>query len=195
MKIIIIGPMGSGKSTIAELLAQHYQIPYIDLDSLRKEYYTKMEGYHRNDEQQAAMDSNPLALHLYYEPFETKQVEQVLHDYPSGVFDYGGGHSIKNEPYFSTLQRLLRHEKLVFFLTYSKNKEETKQALAQREGSETWANVYRSLNDYFIDSNCNNLLAKYVLYRKQKSREQICKEMIQIIDKVMHLDKTNSLTK
>jgi shikimate kinase len=37
MKIVLVGYMGSGKSTLGNALSSHYQIPFIDLDQFIEE--------------------------------------------------------------------------------------------------------------------------------------------------------------
>lgn len=40
MKIYVIGPVGSGKSTLSKRLAKYYDIPYYELDSVIWEYHS-----------------------------------------------------------------------------------------------------------------------------------------------------------
>ena len=38
-EIILIGPVGAGKSTIAQLLSEVLKIPNVDLDHIAEKYY------------------------------------------------------------------------------------------------------------------------------------------------------------
>ena len=70
MKIILVGYMASGKSTIGILLARKFDIPFIDLDqyieakenlSIKKIFSTKGEIYFRKQESiylKEILDSN-----------------------------------------------------------------------------------------------------------------------------------------
>lgn len=181
--ILLIGPMGVGKTTISEALAKHYGMPLIDVDGLRKEYYAKMPGYSR-DEMHAIHVSGG-NLHAYFEPFETQQVEMLLELDEPAVFDFGGGHTVKSEGYFKRICAAFQPYENVVLLTISPDQEETIRDLhfAHREGIETQhLEQYNAMNRKFVESGCNEKLAKRVVYRKDKTIEQTLAEIIAWVD-------------
>jgi shikimate kinase len=181
--ILLIGPMGVGKSTIGEALARHYGLPLVALDDLRKELYAKMPGYSR-DEERSIYESNG-DLHTYYEPFETQQIEWVLDRDEPSVFDFGGGHTVKSEKYFQRILVSFAPYENVIFLTISPNNEKTIHELhfESREGIDSRIlNQYNLLNRTIIDSECNAKLAKHVVYRNEKTVDETLIEIINWID-------------
>jgi len=181
--ILLIGPMGVGKSTIGEALARHYGLPLVELDDLRKELYAKMPGYSR-DEERAIYESNG-DLHAYYEPFETQQIEWVLEREEPSVFDFGGGHTIKTDMYFQRILVSFEPYRNVIFLSVSPNNEKTIAELhfETREGIDSRIlDQYNLLNRKIIESECNARLAKYVVYRDGKTVEETLMEIINWID-------------
>ncbi|MHC1734126.1 MAG: shikimate kinase [Erysipelotrichaceae bacterium] len=181
--ILLIGPMGIGKTTISEALAKHYGLPLVDVDDLRKEYYAKMPGYSR-DEMHAIYASGG-DLHAYFEPFETQQVEMLLELDEPAVFDFGGGHTVKSEGYFKRIFAAFQPYENVVLLTISPDLEETIRDLHfdHREGIETQhLEQYNAMNRKFVESGCNEKLAKRVVYRTGKTVEQTLAEIIAWVD-------------
>lgn len=181
--ILLIGPMGVGKTTISEALAKHYGLPLVDLDELRKEYYAKMPEYSRA-KSRAIFESGG-DLHAYFEPFETQQVEMLLELDKPAVFDFGGGHTVKSEGYFKRICEAFQSYENVVLLTISPNHEETIRELYfdHREGIETQhLKHYNAMNRKFVESGCNEKLAKHVVYRTGKTVEQTLAEIIAWVD-------------
>ncbi|HBZ40576.1 MAG: hypothetical protein A2Y20_07800 [Firmicutes bacterium GWF2_51_9] len=187
--ILLIGPMGVGKTTISEALALHYGLPLVDVDELRKEYYAKMPGYSR--EEMHAIYASGGDLHAYFEPFETQQVEMLLELEEPAVFDFGGGHTIKSEGYFKRIYDAFLPYENVVLLAISPNLEETIEDLhfAHREGIDTQhLEPYNAMNRKFIESGCNEKLAKIVVYRKGKTVEQTLDEIIAWVDQGKNIE-------
>ena len=66
--IILIGPMGVGKSTVAQALAQRLQLPQCPLDQMAHYYYFK-EGYDINQAKELEANEGFLAFVQHCQPF------------------------------------------------------------------------------------------------------------------------------
>jgi adenylylsulfate kinase-like enzyme len=67
--IILIGPMGAGKSTIARMIAQTLGIEHIELDNLRWGYYHEI-GYDEAHAQKRQSEEGFLSMYHYWKPFK-----------------------------------------------------------------------------------------------------------------------------
>ncbi len=86
--IILIGPVGVGKSTISDALVNVLGMPQISMDDMRKIYYPR---YGFNKEQSDKLLKQDLKLWLMYQKqFEIKMVEEVLGKLTEpAVIDFG----------------------------------------------------------------------------------------------------------
>ena len=136
MKIILVGYMASGKSTIGKLISEALQIPFYDLDDLIETnlhlkintiFEQKGELFFRKKEREILIDflntteNYILALGggtpCYYDSFELYQSESI--------------HSIYLKASVSTLLERLHHQKASRPLVSSLSKEELQEFVAK----------------------------------------------------------------
>lgn len=165
--IILIGPMGSGKSTIANLLCKKCNMPRVSLDN--REQLSNLY------EQRQNFDS--------FKEFEFFLTGTVLTNLPEPVIiDFGAGHSIyEDEAMFLEMQSLLSRFSNVTLLMPSEDKEESITILNQRKGIEAGSEKDFD-NRHFVNMPCNYVLANITEYTKDKTPEQITDEIIQQIN-------------
>lgn len=185
MRIILIGPMGIGKSSVSKILASKMNFNHIEVDELREEMYVKIEGFSKEKERELAKkDQNE--LFLYWKPFEVKQLELIIANYDNAIIDVGGGHVVQEDKQLSSrIEELLNNEKFVFNLYYSFDKEEEIDFLSKRDDIPQDAlPFYNELNKKMILANKYEKLAKYQMCVKNKTYEMIADEIINIVKKV-----------
>lgn len=103
MKIILLGYMGSGKTTLGKHLAQVYKLPFIDLDDYieKKENASIEEIFKTKGE-------------IYFRKQETFYLKELLLSSDSFVLSLGGG-----TPCFgNNMEYIIQHSKMVFYLKY-----------------------------------------------------------------------------
>jgi adenylate kinase family enzyme len=88
--ILLLGPPGTGKSTLGDLLAQQIGMPHISLDKIRWHYYEEI-GYDAELARTIRRQGGFLALVLYWQLFDAYSVERVLAEHPDCVIDFGAG--------------------------------------------------------------------------------------------------------
>ena len=92
--IVLIGPTGSGKTAVGSDLARALGWPFVELDSLRHEWYPEF-GLDTEEEAQAIAHGGLLELLATWKPFELLSVERVMTEHPTDtVIAFGGGQSV-----------------------------------------------------------------------------------------------------
>jgi len=187
--IILIGPSGTGKTTLAKLLSEALDIPWLELDELRKEYYAEI-GYDNARAQQILSDSGMKAMIDYWKPFEIYSVERMLQDYPSGhVLAFGAGQSVYDDPAFTErAQKVLDPYPYVILLLPSPDVEESVVILHERirlsfpDFPAEAARQMDEINRYFMTHPSNARLAKFTFYTKDKSSMETRDEVLQALN-------------
>lgn len=94
--IILIGPIGAGKTTVGQLLAEKLDLPFCSIDTVRRAYYQKIAYDDILASQIAASPQDLQGVLRYSKPFEVQMVEQVLADH-HGVIDFGASNSVYDD--------------------------------------------------------------------------------------------------
>jgi len=171
--IILIGPVGVGKSTIGKLLSDYLEIPQASLDDERWNIYKEI-GYDFEYADQIMENEGFLGIYKYWKPFEAYSVERVLNIYPNHIHDFGAGQSAyEDEDLFKRVEEILRPYPNVVLLLPTVDKVKSLEILYER-------NQF-PYNEIFINSTSNEKLAKTVVYTEGKTPEETCREIIKSI--------------
>ncbi|WP_423223058.1 shikimate kinase [Candidatus Amarolinea aalborgensis] len=183
--IILIGPIGAGKTTVGQLLAEKLGLHFCSIDTVRKAYYQKV-GYDDILASQIAASSQGLQGVLRYsKPFEAQMVEQVLANH-DGVIDFGASNSVYDDKdLFARVENTLAPYPNVILLLPSPSADESLEILNNRltltltAAGREFTNELFELNKYFIEHPSNHRLAKRAIYTKYKTPKNICDEIVQ----------------
>ncbi len=179
MEIILIGPIGAGKSTVAALLASKLDLPRVSMDDVRFGYYQEI-GYDADFAKHKRETEGLEGIIRYWKPFEAHAVERLLASYTDCVIDFGAGHSVyEDETLFARVQRVLSPYPNVFLLLPSPDPDESIAILNEREPwlRETSPNI----NEHFIRHPSNYTLAKFIVYNKGKTAQETCDEISDLL--------------
>src|SRR5438067_2157721 len=106
--IVLIGPIGAGKSTLANLLSASLGMDRCCMDILRWPYMEEA-GYEQSVEKELlATDGHYGNVFRYWKPFEAHMVERLLADHPDHIIDFGASQSVyDDEADFARVQQAL----------------------------------------------------------------------------------------
>ena len=163
--IILIGPMGTGKSTVAKLLEN------------------QIEGMHR-----ISLDNKDLLKMLYekerkfrdFKNFEFMLTGTVLSSLKKPyIIDFGAGHSVYEDKNLrEQMKKMCAQFKNIILLLPSMDK--SREVLAERRKIKLSSHKDQD-NWHFITSPNNYELATNTLYEENKTPEDISREILQLV--------------
>lgn len=168
-EVILIGPMGAGKSTQGKLLADALGLPQCSMDDVRWAYYREI-GFDADKQREIARQEGVQGVYRYWKPFEAHAVERLLADHHDCVIDFGAGHSVfEDEHLFERVRRALAPYPNVVLLLPSPDLQLSIRILRSRISGPP-ENL--DLNSHFVLDHSNYDLAKIVVYTEGKTPEE-----------------------
>ncbi|MBZ0293947.1 MAG: AAA family ATPase [Anaerolineae bacterium] len=180
-RIILIGPPGTGKSTLGKLLSQRLGMPQFSLDTLRWDYYAEI-GYDEALARQIRETEGFPALVAYWAQFDAHAVERILADHPDDcVIDFGAGHSIyDDEADFQRVQQALSGCHVVLILP-SPDLDESARILTERQmqsAPPSDLDIIGGIVEQYVKHPSNHALATTVIYTKDQTPEAACDALV-----------------
>jgi ABC-type branched-subunit amino acid transport system ATPase component len=168
--LVIIGPMGVGKSTLAEMLSRKLETERCCVDEKQWEYFSNWEFDQAKARQLIRADQSRFLD--YARPFFVRLIEHVLADHQQHIIDFGSGHVAVDDPaHIERVKRAFAFTKHVLLLMPSPSIADSLAALpGGREG--------RSLNPLFIEHPLKHELATHTIYTSGKSSDQVYAEAL-----------------
>src|SRR5262245_20654979 len=178
-KVILIGPIGAGKSTLSKLIAEKLGVPCRHMDQVRIRYYKEI-GYDDELAQQIRVKDGSLGLYRYWKPFEAHAVERLLSENEEVIIDFGGGHSVyEDDTLFARVQKVMALYLYVILILPSPDKDRSVKILNERTGGVVSEGF--DFHEHFVKHHSNYDLAKHIVYTEGKTLEETCAEIIEII--------------
>jgi shikimate kinase len=187
MKIVLIGPMCVGKSTIGSKLADLLNLPFLEMDDLRWSLYPDA-GYDEEVARRIYQAEGTLGVLRYSKPFEASAVQKTVRQQGDFVLALGAGHSVfEDKGLFALVEQALKPLPHVFLLMPSIDQERSIHICNQRFSDLLLEEVGEvddrllELNEHYVRHPSNRLLAKYVIYTEGKKPNQICSVIIGLL--------------
>lgn len=179
--IILIGPMATGKSTVAKELAKITKLRRVPMDHVRWYYYIQ-DGFDVVYDE--SLDSFTERVE-YWKEFEAKAVRKIVTEFPGSIIDFGAGHShFPKEEHFKIAKDALAPFQNIFLLLPSESKDESLEICNQRLQERSKRELKESevqVNKNFIFHSSNYDLAKHIVYTKDKKPQETAQEIIELL--------------
>jgi shikimate kinase len=170
--IILIGPIGTGKSTQGQLVADALGVPSVKMDDRRWEFYKEI-GWTEERQNELREQSGFPAVYRWWKAFEIHAVERLLSEHQDCrcVIDFGGGHSVfEDDALFARAEAALAPFGNVILLLPSPDLDESVRVLRERTGMPEGGEI--DFCEHFVKHPSNHRLAKSVVYTAGKTPEE-----------------------
>ena len=174
-EIILIGPVGIGKTTVAELLSTQLGLPKVSMDEILFKYMREV-GFEESHWKTIEAKLGKSGAYRYLKVFGSHAVKRILDDHKNCVFDFGGGGVIGEFPdEFAAIDAALAQFENVVFLIPTFDKKESLQFLYHRLGvkPEGW-----TILEHLVFHHSHEELAKHIVYTKGKTPEEVAADVL-----------------
>ena len=183
--IVIIGPVGAGKSTQGQLVAKALNKRSLSLDSIANEYY-EANGFGPSRFQAVKKENGYLEAYRQWWPSLAYAAKRVVEDYNDCVIDFGAGHShYEDELLFKGVTEALLSYKHIILLLPSPDLDRSVMLLRQRsieERKKDWYHDGYDFIEHWVKDECNHYLSTVSIYTEGKTPEQTRDEILKAIN-------------
>lgn len=169
-EIILIGPVGVGKTTVSKVLSERLGIPRVSMDETLFQYMAEV-GFDESHWKAIMEKQGKPGAYRYLRVFGSHAVKRLLEDHRDCVFDFGGGGVMGEFPdeFARITEELAKFENVVFLIP-SPDKGESLQFLYDRFNfkPEGW-----TILEHLVFHSSHEKLANHVVYVKDRTPEEI----------------------
>lgn len=190
--ILLIGPLGAGKSTVGRLLAERLALPQTSLDSLPLEFFLEL-GFDARQVEALRETEGWLAVYRYLQQFGVRAVERLLGQAErTQVIDFGAPYTTwEDDALLERVKAAFKPFRHVVLLLPSPDLDESarvlKERMGRREGHAELRGLLRGVRaetgvDYeelYVRHRSNFELARAVVYTEGRTPEQTRDEIIE----------------
>ena len=174
--IVLIGPIGVGKSTLSDLLAKQLGVQTCALDDIWLNYAGEI-GFDVEFAKRLQEKGGFWASYIYRKEFCCYAVERILSEHCDCVFDFGAGHSVYEiDTLFARVQRVLAPYRNVVLILPTSVRSESIRLLEKVR-----PDMPPDIKEHFVTHHSNYDLAKFTIYIEGKSPEETRDEILDVV--------------
>lgn len=174
--VILMGPIGAGKTTQSKLLAKKLDMPRCSYDEVKGKYWKKL-GVNKETVDSIENEQGEYAMISYMNEFKSKTVESIIKDHPNHIIDLGGSAQTFDEPHqVEKVRSIFEPISNIFLLLPSTDLKTNINILPGLKEN-------FPINAYLIIHPTNELLSKNTIYTLGKTPEETANEIISHINK------------
>lgn len=168
MKVVLVGYMGSGKSSVGTLLASKLGVKFYDLDTIIEEF-----------EQQSIVNLFKSKGEFFFRKLEHKMLNQILHIDESFVLSLGGG-----TPCYYNNHELLKQDGVVSFYLKATSAKLVERLQQEKETRPLLASLNRDemldfINKHLFDRSFYYHQVNHIISINDKTVDELVDEILQ----------------
>ncbi|MFF4524525.1 shikimate kinase [Streptomyces bluensis] len=179
--MVLIGPAGTGKSTLGQEIAARTQRPFVDLDAVADGYYAEV-GWSIATLRERIAAVGRLAAEAEWEPARAHAVARAVADNPGAVIALGAGHtSYTDDQQLATVRTALSCCPDVIRLLPSPDRETSLNVLRQRcavSKGRSWIIDGHDFLAHWLDDHGIQLVAKRTIYTLDETPTQTAARLL-----------------
>ena len=182
--VILIGPVGAGKSTVAKMLSQQLGLAHVSLDEVRHRFHAETD--YDEDVVKRLRRQSFEELIRYWQPYAAHVVVRALSEHENSILDFGAIHSVYDDTdLLDKVDQVLAPYPNVILLLPSADLDESVRILHDRGKTpglapdvlEMWCRII----ERFVKNPSNRRLSKHIVYTKDKTPETTTADVSNII--------------
>lgn len=175
--VVIMGPIGVGKSAVATELSKRLGVPRVELDEERERIYAKT-GFSPEEAERRYARHGIMGWYAYQKPYELMSVRQILEECTGAVIDFGGGQSVyEEEDQIAEFLRLMAPIKNSFLLMPYEDAKKSIALLRKRTNR-----AEAKMNELFVRARSGRLAARHIIYTETKTVAQIADKIMPLLE-------------
>ena len=182
-EVVLIGPVGAGKSTVGRLVSERLGVAHVDMDDVGDRYY-EAAGFPLA-ELDRRMFEDFLGAYHWAKASLPFAVEGVVSDHTDCVFSLGALHTHFDErELFERVQAALAPFEHVVLLLPCADAERAVDTLRQRSTGQVrmpWVFGGYDFFDRWVNGTCNRELATHVVHTDGKSPPETADEVVGLV--------------
>ena len=173
--IVLIGPTGVGKTTVAAALSERLGLPVVSMDDVRDGYYAEL-GYDPAVARTLFDKDGPASVWSYCKAFDPHSVERFLADNERCILDMGGGSTVhEHADNLARVKRALSPYRNIVLLLPHEDRHASLDFLNKRTG---WKHTGRNINRILLAHRSNYELCTLTVYTADRTPAAIAGEII-----------------